>query len=548
MWTLHSDPGGLPGAGASKGTRMGHKYITRLSEDSVRSLAEFWEVLEANREQIDAEVREVALSVPAFTKLVRQMDERQAAEQSEKSRRLEQAALRDRQWGEYLDHLRAQGVTYAQMGVELRDWFELLTAYRRVILKAVLPAGRDRELRVLTAMGQFLDIAMASIGSAYVETKEAAARRAEQQLGLYIDMFQNASLGMLIYSCDDPNDVGSFELIAVNPAATRMAGLQLAHSVHGTIREISPGLLESEVADHFAETVRTGEPRGWQITLGQAPHERAYQSQTVPLSGRYMGVLFEDITERRRAEVQLDRHVAELERSNRELDEFAYVASHDLKAPLRDIHNLANWISEDVGDDLPRESARHLEQLRDRASRMERLLDDLLSYSRAGRLKAPVEPFDLRHAIDNAISLAGIPSGFAVEAHAESIHMVSPRAPLEQVIRNLLGNAVKHHTRSDGRIQISAERRGKGVEISVTDDGPGIPNEFHERVFRMFQTLRPRDEVEGSGMGLAIVKKLVEAHGGRVALESGPERGTQVRFTWPAATNGEATAGANGGS
>lgn len=512
---------------------MGHRYIEHLSPGGVAALAEFWQVLEDNRDTVDAEIRKVALSMPAFAALASQLDQDQQKRQSAQSRELERAALRDGEWDDYLDNLRAQGVAYAQMGIELRDWFELLGAYRQVIVRAVLPNGSERAGRVLEGMGSFLDIAMATIGSAYVEAKESAARSAEEQLGLYIDMFRKASVGMLIYGFTDPGDVGGFRLVALNPAATRMVGLGLAQSVGGTIRETSPGMLEAEAASHFAATVDTGEPHQWSVTLGSPPDERSYRSQTVPLGAAHVGVLFEDVTEQERAHLQLERYLSELERSNRELDEFAYVASHDLKAPLRDIHSLAGWVVEDVGADLPTESARHLEQLRDRVNRMERLLDDLLEYSRAGRFKSAPEPFQLRRAIDDAAAVAGIPPGFALEVDGAEMELSAPRAPLEQTLRNLLGNAVKHHTRDDGRIRILASEHGDRVSLSVEDDGPGIPPEFHDRVFRMFQTLRPRDEVEGSGMGLAVVKKLVEAHGGTVRLSSPPGGGTRVQFTWP---------------
>jgi signal transduction histidine kinase len=114
----------------------------------------------------------------------------------------------------------------------------------------------------------------------------------------------------------------------------------------------------------------------------------------------------------------------------------------------------------------------------------------------------------------------------------------TPRVPLEQVIRNLVSNAIKHHDRDDGAIEVFSRESGNFYEFAVSDDGPGIPPEFHDRVFQIFQTLKSRDEVEGSGMGLALVKKTVEAHGGNVTLESSGGRGTTFRFTWPKAYGG----------
>lgn len=236
----------------------------------------------------------------------------------------------------------------------------------------------------------------------------------------------------------------------------------------------------------------------------------------------------------------LQRYVRELERSNRELDDFAYVASHDLKAPLRDIHSLAGWVVEDAAESMSDDSRRHLALLTERIERMERLLEDLLQYSRAGRGKGRVEPLDVRDAIAQAADVALPSDGFTLSVTGEAPVIHTARAPLELVLRNLLSNAVKHHDRDEGRIRVAVAEDDELLEIAVTDDGPGIAPELQERCFRMFQTLRPRDEVEGSGMGLATVKKVVEARGGTVGLESTPGEGTTVRFTWPRDERGRA--------
>jgi signal transduction histidine kinase len=166
---------------------------------------------------------------------------------------------------------------------------------------------------------------------------------------------------------------------------------------------------------------------------------------------------------------------------------------------------------------------------------MERLLDDLLEYSRIGRTEGNREQVSVRDVLAEVVGLLHPPAGFVVEMKGESPTVSTPRAALEKVLRNLVGNAIKHHDRERGSIVVTAEQVGERVHVRVTDDGPGIPKEFHTRVFAMFQTLRPRDEVEGSGMGLTFVKKAVEHYGGRVGIES-EGRGTTVLFDWPLAT------------
>jgi signal transduction histidine kinase len=229
---------------------------------------------------------------------------------------------------------------------------------------------------------------------------------------------------------------------------------------------------------------------------------------------------------------ELARSVEELKRSNRDLDEFAYVASHDLKAPLRAIDNLARFIDEDAVELLPEASRQHLTRMQQRVRRMEKLLEDLLDYSRAGRIGHQPEVVNVQRLVREAVELIAPPEKFDVRIASDLPELVAPRIPLEQIFRNLIGNAVKHHDRADGHIAIGWSDRGDSVEFSVADDGPGIAPEHHERVFRMFSTLKPRDDLEGSGMGLALIKKLLNAAGGSIRLES-DGRGAIFRFAWP---------------
>jgi signal transduction histidine kinase len=225
---------------------------------------------------------------------------------------------------------------------------------------------------------------------------------------------------------------------------------------------------------------------------------------------------------------------AELERSVKELDQFAYIASHDLKAPLRAINHLANWIVEDAGDLLPETSKTHLAKLQSRIRRMEMLLNDLLTYSRVGRrYYQKIETVDTGALVREVIDLLGPPPSFIITVQEDMPILATHRVPLELIFGNLIDNAIKHHHRADGRVHVSAREIGDFFEFSVTDDGPGIDEAFHERIFLIFQTLQPRDQVEGSGMGLAIVKKAVDNQGGIISITSARGQGTTVRFTWP---------------
>ncbi|MCB0063397.1 MAG: PAS domain S-box protein [Caldilineaceae bacterium] len=231
-------------------------------------------------------------------------------------------------------------------------------------------------------------------------------------------------------------------------------------------------------------------------------------------------------------EQQVTDRTEELQLRNQELDHFTYVASHDLRAPLRAIDNLATWIAEDAGHLLPDDSLAHLDKLRDRAARMDKLLTDLLAYSRADRYKGEPEWVDTDQLVRNIGELLVAPP-FVLRIPQPLPTLFTLAVPLETVLLNLIANAIKHHHRADGTITLTAQQAADMVEFAVQDDGPGIAPIYHTRIFEIYKTLQPRDKVEGSGIGLSIVKKIVESQGGEIRIESAEGAGATFRFTWP---------------
>lgn len=243
-----------------------------------------------------------------------------------------------------------------------------------------------------------------------------------------------------------------------------------------------------------------------------------------------------DVTERKRVENQLQAQTRELARSNTELEHFAYVASHDLRAPLRAIDNLASWLEQDLAAVLADEPKAYMRLLRSRVKRMDRLLVDLLEFSRVGRQAVTTERVDLAALVREVVELCDRPRDFEIRIGAMPV-LETARLPLQKVFLNLIGNACKHHDRRSGVIAVTAEPEIDHWRFTVADDGPGIPPNLRAKAFEMFQTLQPRDTVEGSGMGLALVRKLVETMGGQVWIEPNAARGMTVRFTWPRTAN-----------
>ncbi len=238
-----------------------------------------------------------------------------------------------------------------------------------------------------------------------------------------------------------------------------------------------------------------------------------------------------DITQQKQLQQDLVDHIVALEKSNSELDQFAYVASHDLKSPLNAIAKLSNWIEEDCADILPVKAREYLGLLHARVNRLTHLLDDLLIYSRVGKQKHEYDYINLEKLSRELLDLNSPDLSFSITA--TNIDILVPTVPFELVLRNLISNAIKHHHEEQGIIEVYAEIVEEGYKVQVSDNGPGIPEEYRDKAVQMFQTLKSRDKTEGSGMGLAICKKTVEYYGGQLFIETSPLGGTTITIMWP---------------
>ncbi|MGF1624361.1 MAG: PAS domain S-box protein, partial [Alphaproteobacteria bacterium] len=323
-------------------------------------------------------------------------------------------------------------------------------------------------------------------------------RRAAESLGLTAEQIEGASAYDLF-----PGEAGKYYVEDLEVIASGQAKL---------------GIIEEYVTAHG---------RGW-VSTDKVPY-------TDPDTGeRNILVTATDITALKNAQLIMSEQAEALQRSNEELEQFAYVASHDLKAPLRGIDNLASWIEEDMADRMDAESRANMALLRGRVARLEELLNGLLQYSRIGRSKSDVDTVDLAETAAEVFDLVRGERRFALRCEPLPT-LATGLVPLQLVLRNLISNAIKHHDRTEGTITVSARDLGEQYEITVADDGPGIDPAFHARIFGMFQVLRPRDQVEGSGLGLAIIEKQLRTLGCGIRVESDPARGrgTTFRFSWP---------------
>ena len=384
------------------------------------------------------------------------------------------------------------------------------------------------------------------------ERKEREAM-IRQQLAEIEAIYATAPIGLCLVDCD-------LRYVRINETLATINGSTIAGQLGRTLAETQPAEGYQLVEPLYRGVIETGIP-----LLNREVHEsyvdpaqaRDWLASYYPLKnadGVVTGVnaVILEITERKRQERQLQELNASLEErvlertkalaqanhalsiTNRELEQFTYAAAHDLRTPLRGIANLVQWISEDAAPVLSPESQRHLDKLGGRVKRLEKMLEDMLAYSRVGRVRYQPETVDVQQLVQSLLDLLAPPFGFVLKAVGQLPTFAALRIPLELVFRNLLSNAIRHHhAPASGQVVVTVRDLDGWYEFCISDNGPGIDPQYHERIFGMFQTLKPRDQVEGSGIGLALVKKTVESMGGQIRMESALEQGTAFYFTWP---------------
>ena len=240
-----------------------------------------------------------------------------------------------------------------------------------------------------------------------------------------------------------------------------------------------------------------------------------------------------DVTKRKQAEQRQAQLLEQVESVNQELKDFAYIVSHDLKAPLRGIKTLTKWMSTDYADKLDENGREQLDLLLNRVQRMHNLIDGVLQYSRVGRIKEELVQVNLNELVPAVIDMLAPPENITITVENELPTIECEQTRIMQVFQNLLSNAVKYMDKPKGQIKIGCVEEDGFWKFSVADNGPGIEEKHFEKIFKIFQTLTPRDEFESTGVGLTVIKKIVELYDGKIWVESKPGEGSTFFFTLP---------------
>lgn len=319
-----------------------------------------------------------------------------------------------------------------------------------------------------------------------------------------------------------------------NPVAEQLFGYDSGALIGQPLDTLLPtryrsahrGLMTAYAADATPRMMGQGRDlTGLHRSGEEFPVEIALSRLDTPAGMRLLAIV-SDISARKRAE-------SALRQTNAQLEEFTYVASHDLRSPLRGIADLLGWIREDLGDlPLPEAVTINFERIAVRVERAERMIDDLLDYARAGQRTLRQEEIDPAQLIDDVLALASVPDGFRVELDLTAAPLTTWRTPLAASLHNLVTNAVKHRGGDQGHIRITARDEGRYVVFSVEDDGPGIADSARERIFRLFH--RATSTVPGHGVGLAVTRRMINAHDGMISVTGhGALGGACFTVHWP---------------
>ncbi len=337
--------------------------------------------------------------------------------------------------------------------------------------------------------------------------------------------------------------IGNDGLITLfNPAAEEMFGYKKEDMLGQPLDRLMPEQYRHHYNQYVTSYFATGKPDG---IIGSTVELSALRSDgyifqmEMSLSAGSLGdkqfviAVARDITERKKIELSQNELLKKVDNINKELKDFISIVSHDLKAPLRGIKTLANWILSDCSDKLGSQANEQMNLLLERVERMYILIEGALQYSRAGRTEEKQVQVDLKNFVPEIINMVVPPENITVTIENELPVIECEETHIMQLFQNLLSNAIKYMDKPQGWIKVGCVEKDGFWKFSIADNGPGIDEKYFERIFKIFQALPTSPDFEGTGVGLTVAKKIVELYEGSIWVESKVGEGSTFFFTLP---------------
>jgi len=540
----------------STSTPLRKTVIPKLSAEESKGLQDYWDVYEAHRAEIGAELLQTASDIPAFKFILQNASLQQTAEQQEANIERQRRAIYHNEWEPYIQNLWEQGKQYAHMGLSFRVWFEIVSAFRKLIRPHLLRAFGKTPKRLLAAMegaDMLIEIAMSVIGESYLDAKQQLIHEHEKTIQNAIERERmDEKFRGLLESAPDAIVVVNREgrIILVNSQTEKLFGYERSQILDKPVEMLIPENFHERHASHRDSYFENPQlrPMGVGLNLHGVRRDASKFPVEISLSPlqtdkeTWVIAAIRDVTERkldeekiRKLNEDLNERAIQLEATNKELEAFSYSVSHDLRAPLRTIDGFSLAVLEDYGDQLTDEGRNYLMRIRAAAQRMAQLIDDLLNLSRVTRAPLNPEATNLSTIAQHIIRdlQQTNPDRIVEFSIMPNIVVNSDPRLMKVVLENLLNNAWKFTSKQEfAHVEFgTSDNPDNGRVFYVRDNGAGFDMAYVNKLFGAFQRLHTSSEFPGIGIGLAIVQRIINRHGGRVWAEGDLDKGAVFYFT-----------------
>jgi len=510
--------------------------LPKFNDSDISSLKYYFELNKRYYDKVNAELQTELAEHPVFGPLIKMQTPQQQKAQNERSHEMQRAAIFDGKWQEYAAELMTQGIMYARMNISYVDWYELIKLYKKLLiphLKKDFPKSDDI-ISFLDGMTILIDYVMYALADAYFREKNNIIKTKEEQ---FRAIFENLADTILLI---DKN-------LTINMINRVGVGLKKENFIGKSLLDVQMPDSYDTVKNAIDSVFKTKAPSTFETRYILDGLKKYYSSSVSPILGtdgevENLVLTSRDISAKKRSEneikemnVTLESKVSErteqLKKSNSELEQFAYSASHDLQEPLRSITNFSKLLSIKLEKYSDKEINEYMNTISGGAKRMSNLIFDLLNYSRIGKemSKSEINFGKLLPEVLTELSASIEESG--AEIHLEKLPTINAYE-IKSVFLNLIGNAIKFRRKDvPCVINISASEKGKEIMFAIKDNGIGIEKEYYNRIFIIFQRLHTLVEYDGTGIGLSQCKKIIEQQGGKIWVESEFGKGSTFYFT-----------------